>query len=111
MKLLLDANLSWRLIKKLLQEFPESIHVSETGLTQPATDIAIQDYADKYGYVIVTNDEDYLRLSLSKGFPPKVVLLKTGNQSTNFISELLVAKKGTIEALAESEFIGVIELY
>jgi len=111
MKLLLDANLSWRLIRKLLPEFPESIHVSETGLTQPATDVAIWDYADKYGYVIVTNDEDYLRLSLSKGFPPKVVLLKTGNQSSNFIYELLFAKKTAIEALSDSELIGVIELY
>ena len=111
MKLLLDANLSWRLSKRLQVEFPETKHVSETSLAKPASDDSIWEYAENNDYVIATNDDDFLRLSLSKGFPPKVVLLKTGNQSTTFIHALLIEKKSTIERLVESENIGIIELY
>lgn len=111
MRLLLDANLSWRLAKKLRQNFPDCIHVSETNLPQPASDTAIWEYAKTQGFVIVTNDDDFLRLSTYKGFPPKVVLLRTGNQSTDFLHELLASKKVSIERLVEREDIGIVELY
>jgi len=29
-------------------------------------------------FIIVTNDDDFLNLTNMKGFPPKVVLLRTG---------------------------------
>jgi predicted nuclease of predicted toxin-antitoxin system len=45
MKLLLDENLSWRMIKKLAPFFEEVIHVSELKIIQPADDISIWNYA------------------------------------------------------------------
>jgi len=41
MKLLLDANLSYRLVKKLAYTFPDCSDVTKTGLPIPAEDIAI----------------------------------------------------------------------
>jgi predicted nuclease of predicted toxin-antitoxin system len=79
MKLLLDANLSWRMIAILKQHFDECFHVDSIGLNVPAKDSEIWDFAQKYDLIIVTNDEDFIDFINVKGFPPKVILLKTGN--------------------------------
>jgi predicted nuclease of predicted toxin-antitoxin system len=44
-----------------------------------------------------------------KGFPPKVVLLKTGNNSSKALTELLITIKPKIEDLEDSEF-GLLEI-
>ena len=41
MKLLLDANLSWRMIVNLKQHFEDCFHVDKIGLNIPAKDIEI----------------------------------------------------------------------
>lgn len=51
----------------------------------------------------MTNDEDYYYLLLQKGFPPKIVLLKMGNQSTKKITEILTKHKQDIYGLYESK--------
>ena len=55
------------------------------GLAVPANDIEIWDYALINNLIIVTNDDDFLNLATHKGFPSKVVLLHTGNQSNNYL--------------------------
>ena len=60
--------------------------------------------------LIVTNDEDFLRLSIFKGFPPKVLLLRTGNQSRRFIEQILIDKKDQIKIFVESSEYGILEL-
>lgn len=45
-----------------------------------------------------------------KGFPPKVVLLRTGNQNRLFISNLLIMHKPNIELLNSSPETGLPEL-
>lgn len=64
MKLLIDANISWRLLKQISVHFPGSVHVDDTSLKKPARDIEIWDYALQNGYTVVTNDEDFYELSL-----------------------------------------------
>ncbi len=83
MKLLLDANLSWRLVKLLKEHFKEVLHVKDTSLPYPSSDISIWNYALANNFCIVTNDEDFLHLLLQKGFPPEIILLKTGNKTTS----------------------------
>jgi len=56
MKLLLDANLSWRLVATLQQHFTDCLHVDNIGLPIPATDQAIWNYAKENEFLIVTND-------------------------------------------------------
>jgi predicted nuclease of predicted toxin-antitoxin system len=89
MKLLLDANLSCRLAKNSTTQSCEYLHVSRTGLPNPAEDIAIWHWAKANSYIIVTNDDDYYNLANTYGFPPKVVLLRMGNQSSTSVAETL----------------------
>ena len=112
MKIILDANLSYRLVKKLTDDFPECLHVSKTGLPIPASDVAIWDWAKINGYVIVvSNDEDFRFLLERFGSPPKVILLKTGNKSTEQIATILRQNKSGIVDLAESNDTDLLEIY
>jgi len=76
MKILLDANISWKLINKLKPVFGECAHV------------------------------DLLEIN---GFPPKVVLLKTGNNSSQALMELLENVKPMIEDLERNNY-GLLEI-
>jgi predicted nuclease of predicted toxin-antitoxin system len=109
MKILLDANISWKLIKLLKPIFEECIHVDLIGLNAPAQDIDIWNYALNNGYTIITKDNDFVDLLEVKGFPPKVVLLKTGNNSSQMLAELLIAIKPMIEDLENSNY-GLLEI-
>lgn len=57
MKLLLDANISWRLIEKLKSHFTDCFHVDRIGLPGPAKDADIWNYALENQLVLVTNDD------------------------------------------------------
>jgi predicted nuclease of predicted toxin-antitoxin system len=109
-QLLLDANLSWRSAAKLKIHFSDCFHVDNIGLPIPAKDTEIWNYAQKHGMLIVTNDEDFLHLSMLKGFPPKVLLLRTGNQSRKFIEQILINTKAQIKTFIESSEYGILEL-
>lgn len=111
MKLLVDAKLSWRLIPILQQYLTACFHVDHLDeLIVPAKDSVIWKYAKEYDLIIVTNDEDYVDLINLRGFPPKVVLLKTGNQSRLFISNLLIRRKQEIQNLQASTENGILEI-
>jgi predicted nuclease of predicted toxin-antitoxin system len=110
MNLLLDANLSWRMVSVLKQHFGDCLHVDSIGLKSPAKDAEIWDYARKNDFIIVTNDEDFIDFINVKGFPPKVILLRSGNQGRLFITNLLIHRKEDIRALANSKETGLLEL-
>jgi predicted nuclease of predicted toxin-antitoxin system len=111
MKLLLDANISWRLIKLLQQSGVDCVHAEQTNLPIPASDSAIWKFAKEQHYIIVTNDEDFVNLSNLNGFPPKVVLLKTGNQRTDYLKEIIVKHLAAIAELNASEETALIEIF
>lgn len=58
------------------------------GLAQ-ASDREIWDYARTFGFVIVSLDADFADRAILNGAPPKVIWLRCGNQSTEFIERLL----------------------
>jgi len=109
MKILLDANISWKLVNSLKPVYGECAHVDLIGLRIPADDIIIWNYALENGYTIITKDSDFLNLLEIKGFPPKIVLLKTGNNSSRALLELLKKIKPIIEDLEKSEY-GLLEI-
>jgi predicted nuclease of predicted toxin-antitoxin system len=111
MKLLLDANVSWRLAARLKLHFEECLHVDDIGLNIPPKDTEIWNYALANNVIIVTNDEDFLDFANIKGFPPKVILLKTGNQSNSYIEALLIKRKADIQSLHQSDDYGILELF
>ncbi|MBI5914219.1 MAG: DUF5615 family PIN-like protein [Bacteroidetes bacterium] len=111
MKLLLDANLSWRLVKRLSSDFPLVEHVTRTALGIPASDKEIWKWARTNEYHIVTNDEDFANLLMLRGFPPKIILIRRGNLTTEQVAKLLIESRHAIEALDESEHQGMIEIF
>jgi predicted nuclease of predicted toxin-antitoxin system len=110
MRFLLDANLSWRIKDVLKHHYNDCLHVDNIGLQVPATDKQIWKYAEENALIIITNDEDFVDLINLKGFPPKVVLLRVGNQNRLFIANLLIQNKSEIEALYSSKEIGLLEI-
>lgn len=111
MKLLFDNNISYRIIKKIQHLEIESIHVSSTSLKKPAEDIDIWNYAKTNSYTIITFDEDFEELELMNSFPPKVILLKLGNSTTNFIAEYLSKNTSVIIDFIQSDKLGLLKLY
>ena len=109
MKILLDANISWKLISTLTPIFGECTHVDLIGLNVPADDIDIWNYALDNGYIIITKDSDFADLMELNNFPPKIVLLKTGNNSSKALLELLISIKPMIEDLEKNNY-GLLEI-
>lgn len=81
MKLLFDQNLSPKLVARLADLFPDSVHVQSLGLDS-ADDNQIWEHARLNGFAIVSKDEDYNNLSVVRGSPPKVIWLQLGNCTT-----------------------------
>jgi predicted nuclease of predicted toxin-antitoxin system len=109
MKLLLDANISRRMIPELVQHFSECVHVNTIGLSVPLTDIQIWNYAQQYDYIIVTQDSDFLHFYETKGYPPKVVLLRMGNMTKDTMLSVIIQSKQLIEDLHKGDY-GLLEI-
>jgi len=109
MKLLLDANLSWRLSSVLSEHFGECVHVNKTELPKPAKDTEIWNYAAANGYTIITQDSDFLYLFETKGYPPKVILLRVGNIDIKTTEKILLQAKSSILDLENGDY-GLLEI-
>ncbi len=70
MKLLLDENLSRRLVPFLQQDYPGTDHVVMIGL-ESASDRQVRDRARLEDFVIVTRDADFCEMSSVFGQPPR----------------------------------------
>lgn len=89
MKLLLDENISCRIVKFIEKDFPQSSHIDFLNM-QGTTDSSIWEYAKGNGFIIVSKDTDFRQRSFLFGFPPKVIWLSVGNEGTNIIKKLLL---------------------
>jgi predicted nuclease of predicted toxin-antitoxin system len=96
MKLLLDENLSRRLVPFLQTLYPDSTQVALVGLEQ-AIDRAIWQYALEHNFAVVTKDADFYDLSMMQGAPPYVVWLQTGNADKAAVLSLLLDNAQAIQ--------------
>lgn len=111
MKLLLDANISWRIIKNIENDFPNCLHAKDISVNQPAKDIEIRNYAKLNDFTILTHDDDFEKLVLQYGIPPKIIVLKTFNQNTRQIAELLIKNKALIHDFIINDDLMILEIY
>lgn len=109
MKLLLDEQLSRRLVPALDPVYPGSTQVALRGLER-ATDREIWEFARQNGYVIVTKDDDFFGLASLYGFPPKVIRLALGNCPNSQVLEALLRSRSNIERLVSRDDVGWIEV-
>ena len=96
MKLLLDQNISHRLLEGLAALYPGSSHVRLIGL-KAADDESIWAFALEHGFTIVSKDSDFHQRSLLFGYPPKVIWIRRGNCDTETIEEILKERHSDIE--------------
>jgi len=109
MKLLLDQNISYKLVKELKDLFPGSGHVYLLGL-HTSTDEKVWSYAREKRFTIVTQDSDFNERSLIYGYPPKVIWLRIGNVSTQIIKQLLRKHSKTIVAFEKDKTLGCLQI-
>ncbi|MGV0028745.1 DUF5615 family PIN-like protein [Phormidesmis priestleyi] len=102
MKLLLDENLSDRMIHRIVDLYPDSEHVKTLGLIN-TDDVVIWEYAKTNGFVIVSKDSDFHQRSLLYGHPPKFIYLRIGNCPTSKIIQVLRDNLDTITQFESSE--------
>jgi predicted nuclease of predicted toxin-antitoxin system len=110
MKLLLDANISGRVVNRLKTHFRDCLHVDEIGLPVPLRDIDIWKYALLNNCIIITNDKDFLNLLIETAMPPKVVLVRTGNQSTGYLAGLIIKHADDFSALGNSKEYNILDI-
>lgn len=95
MKLLFDQNISFRIIKNLVEVWPAAKQVRELGL-ENSTDKEIWNFAKEHQYTIVTFDSDFFDLSNLYGVPPKIIWVRVGNRSTKSLTITLINKSALI---------------
>ncbi|HBH04709.1 MAG TPA: hypothetical protein DDZ42_22805 [Candidatus Rokubacteria bacterium] len=108
-RLLFDENRAARLVGALADLYGHAVHVSEVGLAA-SPDRAIWAYARDHGLVIVTRDEDFHRLSVLHGPPPKIIWIRLGNCSTDDVIRLLRGRLDEIERFVAHEEAGFLAL-
>lgn len=96
MKLLFDQNISFRILSKISNFFPEAKQVRGLGI-ENFSDFEIWKFAKKNNYTIVTFDADFYDLANLKGHPPKIIWLRFGNTKTVFLAEVLNSRNSIIK--------------
>ena len=109
MNLLLDENLSPRLVGRLQSLFPGLKHVREVGLRE-AEDKAIWDWAKANKHSLVTTDFDFVALSQRLGWPPKVMHIERCDFPFSVIEDLLRRSAVLITEFDKDEAAGVLTL-
>jgi len=102
LKLLLDQNLSRKLMAPLENRFPGSAHVLPLGLAK-SSDSDIWYYARLHGYTLITKNTDMVDLCVLRGAPPKVVWLRVGNCPTTVVRDVLSSNADQIGAFETNE--------
>jgi len=110
MKLLLDQNISRKLVKELKDLFPGSNHVFLLGLHN-SSDEELWDYARDNSFTIVTQDSDFSERSLVFGYPPKVIWLRAGNTTTDNIKGMLKQHIQDIVLFEKDKNLGCLQIF
>ena len=110
MKLLLDQNLSFRLLEALEPIYPGSTQVKFVNLDQ-TDDLAVWRFAKDNDSTIVTKDSDFHEFSLVFGSPPKVIWLKCGNRTKSYVLGLLLDNQEEVKAFIQDSASSCLEIY
>jgi predicted nuclease of predicted toxin-antitoxin system len=99
-RLLLDQNLSPRLVESLADVFPGSMHVRDIGMAH-ADDADVWAYAIEHDLVIASKDADFHQRCFLSAPPPKVVWIRLGNCQTRDVERILRESVAALQLFAE----------
>ena len=109
MKLLLDENLSRRLVPALQARFPGTSQVALLGLER-ATDAALCDHAALHDFVNCSKDDDFQRLVAARSYWPRLIHLALGNTSNDAVLTALLAAAERLQAAFDDPNTGIVVL-
>jgi predicted nuclease of predicted toxin-antitoxin system len=111
MKILIDQNISFRLLQRIDHVFPEATHVKNLNLIN-ADDFSIFIYARRHGFqAVLTQDEDFSNLLLEHANPPKVIWLRVGNSSTAHLASAVLRHAEVIQNFLDNPEQDCLEIY
>jgi predicted nuclease of predicted toxin-antitoxin system len=109
MTLLFDEQLSEDLCVLLADVYPAAQHVRLLG-RGGATDEAVWQLAHEFGCTLVSKDEDFHRLCVLRGAPPKLIWIRLGNCTNEEIAALLRRNHSAIVEFDQQAEAAVLEL-
>jgi predicted nuclease of predicted toxin-antitoxin system len=108
-RLFFDEPLSEELCTTLADIFPDSLHIRLLGYGG-AADAVIWELARQHECLVVSKDEDFQRLAILRGAPPKFVWIRLGNCTTDDVAQLLRRHRDDIIRFNEQSEATVLEL-
>jgi predicted nuclease of predicted toxin-antitoxin system len=75
-----------------------------------ADDTLIWSRAAEQGFVLTTKDDDFSELSILRGAPPKLILIRLGNCRTAAIANLLLEEAPRIARFVADQEASLLEL-
>ena len=108
-KLLFDQNLSYRLVARLQNLYPDSMHIAALDM-DTSSDKEVWQYAKKEGFSIVTKDSDFNDMATLYGFPPHIIWLRLGNSRIEAVQEVLEKHYEKICEILQENETGIIEI-
>lgn len=111
MKIVIDQNISFRIIPHINHLFTEIIHIRTLGWTD-APDIVIFRNAKQQDFdAILTLDEDFDNIILENSPPPKILWLRVRNCTTNHLAKIIVDKIEVINEFLKDKELDCLEIY
>jgi predicted nuclease of predicted toxin-antitoxin system len=111
MKVLIDQNISHRILTFIQNDLYNFEHVRNVGL-KDANDYEIFMYARNNNFdSILTLDEDFQFLLLTQNQPPKIIWIKVGNCPTKILAELINNNSSIISFFLTDENSDCLEIY
>jgi len=111
MTVLIDQNISYRIVPQIAFLFDTLDHVKTNTWTDwQDYDIFMRARQLQY-HAIITLDDDFNKLLLLHGAPPKIIWLKTGNCSTAKLAAVILSHKEAIHNFLSDPSFDCLELY
>lgn len=111
MNVLIDQNISHRIIPYIQGMFSQVKHVRDIGMMD-AFDLPLFMEARKLGFhAVITQDEDFYNILLAQGVPPKIIWLRVGNRSTAHLGGILMHNADAIYSFFEDSEQDCLEIY
>jgi predicted nuclease of predicted toxin-antitoxin system len=109
--ILIDQNISFRLIARINATFPDAEHVKSLDLMD-TNDYDIFMYARRKGIeAVLTLDEDFNLLVLEHNPPPKIIWLRIGNASVVVQAETILKNEAAIRIFLGDSQTDCLEIY
>lgn len=102
MKLLIDQNISHRIIDSISDIYPDSIHLTELSL-QKYSDLEVWEYALANKFIILTSDPETCNQNVISKNAPLIICIQSEVVTTNKVEWTLRVNQETIEQFVKGD--------